>query len=98
MTARQVVPCRNCRYWTVSDTYCEWCGALLNGGIVTDTRVPQLAEARRLLAALVDPDECWFDHNGGCQAHGFLSLEPGEVCPNELAKRLLAAEPEERPA
>jgi hypothetical protein len=45
--------------------------------------------ALELLALLVDPDPCWFDHNGGCQAHGFLSLEPGESCPNQDAKTLL---------
>jgi hypothetical protein len=43
-----------------------------------------------VLADLVDPDPCWFDHHGGCQAHGYLSLEPGEKCPHEQAKRLLA--------
>jgi hypothetical protein len=44
-----------------------------------------------LLRSLVDPDDCWFDHHGGCQAHGFLSLEPGEKCPHAEAKELLAA-------
>lgn len=43
-----------------------------------------------LLADLTDPDDCWFDHHGGCQAHGFLSLEPGEQCPHAQAKALLA--------
>ena len=42
-----------------------------------------------LLAALVDRDDCWFDHHGGCQAHGFLSLQPGELCPHAEAKVLL---------
>lgn len=49
-----------------------------------------------LLDALTDPDECWFDHHGGCQAHGFLSLEPGERCPQVEAQELLAALPERR--
>jgi hypothetical protein len=43
-----------------------------------------------LLRSLVDDDECWFDHHGGCQAHGYLSLEPGEKCPQAEAKELLA--------
>lgn len=43
-----------------------------------------------LLRSLVDEDNCWFDHHGGCQAHGFLSLEPGEKCPHAEAKELLA--------
>ena len=38
---------------------------------------------------MVDPDECWFDHGGGCQAHGYLSLEPGENCPQYDAKKWL---------
>lgn len=50
---------------------------------------------RDLLDALTDPDECWFDHHGGCQAHGFLSLEPGERCPHAEAREILAALPEE---
>ena len=47
-------------------------------------------EALDLLASFVAEDECWFDHHGGCQAHGFLYLKPGDVCPNERAKRLVA--------
>lgn len=46
-------------------------------------------ELLEIISALVDPDDCDFDHHGGCQTHGFLSLQPGEVCPNERAKRLL---------
>ena len=45
---------------------------------------------RTLLADHVDPDPCWFDHHGGCQAHGYLSLQPGEKCPSAQAKELLA--------
>lgn len=30
-------------------------------------------------------DPCCFDHHGGCQSHGFLSLEPGERCPHAEA-------------
>lgn len=44
-----------------------------------------------LLRSLVDEDDCWFDHHGGCQAHGYLSLKPGEQCPQSEAKELLAA-------
>lgn len=46
---------------------------------------------RSLLDSLVDESDCQFDHHGGCQEHGYLSLEPGEMCPIEQAKRLLAA-------
>jgi hypothetical protein len=47
-----------------------------------------------LLESLTDPGLCWFDHNGGCQAHGWLSLKPGERCSHEVARELLAALPE----
>ncbi|MGI5247600.1 hypothetical protein [Dactylosporangium sp. CA-139066] len=46
----------------------------------------------RLIRDLLDSDDCWFDHHGGCQAHGYLSLEPGEQCPHAEAKALLDAE------
>jgi hypothetical protein len=49
----------------------------------------ELDVAVLLVEALVDEDDCWFDHHGGCQAHGFLSLEPGEKCPHAEAKELL---------
>lgn len=46
---------------------------------------------RELLESLVDADDCRFDHHGGCQAHGYLALEPGELCPQAELKALLAA-------
>lgn len=49
----------------------------------------------RLIGDLVDPDDCHFDHHGGCQAHGYLALEPGELCPVEEAKRWLDRNPAE---
>lgn len=48
------------------------------------------AQALRLLSELTDPDPCWFDHHGGCQAHGFISLQPGETCPHQDAKEFVA--------
>lgn len=42
-----------------------------------------------LISSLVDDGECRFDHHGGCQEHGYLSLGPGEMCPQEEAKRLI---------
>lgn len=51
-----------------------------------------LALALRLLDAHTWPPHevpCRFDHHGGCQEHGFLSLEPGEKCPNQEAHELL---------
>lgn len=53
--------------------------------------VAELIELRQLVADFIDPDDCWFDHRGGCQAHGYLSLERGQMCPHMEAKRLRAA-------
>lgn len=50
----------------------------------------ELIQLRQLVRAFTDPDDCWFDHHGGCQAHGYLSLEPGELCPHAEAKQLIA--------
>lgn len=54
-----------------------------------DRDVTELAE---MLDAHTHPpseDPCVFDHHGGCQAHGFLSLKPGELCPTARAHALL---------
>jgi hypothetical protein len=48
------------------------------------------AVLRPLIESLIDRDPCSFDHHGGCQAHGYLSLEPGELCPQEEAKQWLS--------
>lgn len=50
-----------------------------------EVKAPLLA----LLRDMVDEDPCWFDHGGGCQAHGYISLQPGELCPHAEAKQLL---------
>lgn len=44
---------------------------------------------REFLESFVDEDPCWFDHHGGCQAHGYLSLEHGELCPQAELKAIL---------
>lgn len=54
------------------------------------TTVDGLEMAVYLVDSLKDEDPCWFDHNGGCQAHGFLALGPGERCPEQDAKNFLA--------
>lgn len=48
-----------------------------------------LASAVDLVRALTDREDCSFDHHGGCQAHGYLDLQPGELCPQFEAKALL---------
>jgi hypothetical protein len=49
-----------------------------------------IAVPLELLEALVDDGECRFDHHGGCQEHGYLSLEPGDACPQADLKALIA--------
>jgi hypothetical protein len=55
-------------------------------GVAFVFQPPKAAEEmRRLLNELVDPDPCWFDHHGACQAHGLQN-----PCPHEQAKKLLS--------
>jgi hypothetical protein len=52
----------------------------------------RLTSLLKLLNDLVaNGDDCSFDHNGGCQAHGYLNLSGGEQCPHQEAKEVLAA-------
>jgi hypothetical protein len=52
----------------------------------------QVHQLLGLLDCVHDDDSCWFDHHGGCQAHGFLDLKSGEVCPQrEIGEVLKAA-------
>lgn len=44
-------------------------------------------ELRQLVEDLTDPDECWFDHSGNCQAHGWFTDE--RPCPHARAKKWL---------
>jgi hypothetical protein len=39
-----------------------------------------------LIRDLTDPDDCWFDHHGYCQAHGWMETDPR--CPHARAKEL----------
>ena len=45
---------------------------------------------RDLAEQLYQTDACSFDHHGGCQAHMWLDLQPGEECPDGRAQRLFA--------
>lgn len=42
-------------------------------------------EAAERIESTLSGTKCWFDHHGGCQEHGYLSLEPGEICPEASA-------------
>ena len=44
-----------------------------------------------LAESLIEPEQCSFDHHGGCQSHGYLTLEPGWMCPQADLKRRVAA-------
>lgn len=48
-----------------------------------------LQQALILIRDLVDEDDCWLDHDGGCQAHGYISLQHGQTCPQQDAKDML---------
>lgn len=60
----------------------EWCEADRDRAFLLDLA----RKAAQLIADLTDPEDCSFDHHGGCQAHGYLSLQPGETCPQHDAK------------
>lgn len=47
--------------------------------------------ATPIIRYMIDPDPCEFDHHGGCQAHGYISLQPGETCPQHDAKEWVKA-------
>ena len=49
----------------------------------------EITVPRDLLESLVDDEPCSFDHHGGCQAHGYLGLQPGEMCPQAELKAIL---------
>jgi hypothetical protein len=55
-------------------------------------RTTYIEVSRSLLLSLVDTEDCWFDHHGGCQAHMYLDLRPGELCPQQELKNILEAE------
>lgn len=57
-------------------------------GIAAETAVPVSdLSPLELLAEMVDPDPCWFDHHGYCQAHGYFETDP--KCKHARAKDLL---------
>lgn len=47
----------------------------------------EVAHLRELVHDLIDPGECWFDHHGYCQEHGWMETEP--PCPHARAKEAL---------
>jgi len=51
----------------------------------------EIEKLKYLIRDLSDNEPCWFDHHGGCQAHGYLSLKPGEKCPMGEANAIAQA-------
>ncbi|MFE1767242.1 hypothetical protein ACFW81_23865 [Streptomyces angustmyceticus] len=47
----------------------------------------ELGQMRELVRDLADPDPCYFDHHGYCQAHGWFETEP--TCPHARVKAML---------
>ncbi len=56
----------------------------------------QIERLHDLIACVADESPCWFDHHGGCQEHGFLSLKAGERCPMGEIQELIAAQGKEQ--
>lgn len=54
----------------------------------------RVEEVRPIIRDLLDPDPCNIDHHGGCQAHGYYELNPGEICPQQTAKHWVETHPE----
>ncbi|HEY3480300.1 MAG TPA: hypothetical protein VGL02_15485 [Streptomyces sp.] len=46
----------------------------------------QLDQLEGLVKDLADPDPCYFDHHGYCQAHGWTDTDP--KCPDGRAQQL----------
>ncbi len=53
----------------------------------------ELETALAIIDALADPDPCWYDHGGGCQAHGQGS---DERCADARAQEFLLRHPGRR--
>lgn len=47
---------------------------------------PTVEELLKLIDEMRDPDPCWYDHHGHCQAHGWPYTEPR--CPMARAAEL----------
>ena len=80
--------------------YCPHCGGTgincdyLNSRqpeapVSSEVPIPAVEELVSVLGDIVDETPCRFDHHGGCQEHGYLSLENGEECPQGRAQRLI---------
>ena len=81
--------------WYAANAWDQLATANLVNGILAAADVDDrengiVRVSRDLLESLADPDDCWLDHHGGCQAHGYISLAQGQECPQYELKRLLS--------
>ena len=70
--------------------------AIVQRGVGPVSDRTRLIVSRELLESLVEDSDCRFDHHGGCQEHGYLSLGWGEKCPQFELRELLADDQEAR--
>lgn len=68
----------------------EWRQTAYDLAAERDAARAEVDTLRMLVRDLYDPDPCEFDHRGGCQAHGYLTLEPGQTCPQHDAQQVVA--------
>lgn len=78
--------CEVCEERTVEPIHDNEEGLSFCGRCAFEMQAAMTADLRGLVEELIDPDPCWFDHHGYCQAHK-LHEKP---CPHERAKDLLA--------
>lgn len=76
--------------WSSWERILKLAQAATGAPVVPPVSNEKITIPRDLLECLVDSEPCHFDHHGGCQEHGHLSLQPGEKCPHQEAKELLA--------
>ena len=53
-------------------------------------RDAEVVRLRGLVEDLYDEDDCYHDHHGYCQAHGWMATEP--ACPHKRARATLGDE------
>lgn len=55
--------------------------------VLADVEREHVRPLLELIQDLADPDECWYDHHGYCQAHSWFEVDPR--CPHARAREAL---------
>lgn len=77
------------REWTAEE---DWTQVQADAAFTANARedvkllLDRVAELEKLVKQLADPEACWFDHHGHCQAHGWPHAEPS--CPDGRANKM----------